>query len=556
MKRLLTTVLAFSVALILIHSSAVFGEVPTGKLELLTLQDIYHNGDKIFIEGKGFAENDELVAVALVVYNDDGSIDYKILKNHDLLIDFSGNLAGFAIIEGIDETDKFAQFAISTKYSSVVPTKKFAVQGDLSPFSNQMITGAGDFPSIEAGNFSFTEAGGDNIADLNERFDIVTPNIGWTPDVFLCFRREYSTGDGSGTPIASVSLPIADLEIVGIQLQGFVNNGSTAYNTLTQTMRLDVMDGTFLFGTSTNYFRTFADVIPPNLASAYATDLNTIRLVFDEEVNEIGALDASYKFDFGGTVTGVTASSISPVGSQPTDTWDLTISGLTNRDVGDLTIRYDSTNTSPSPPDTGVLEDAAGNEVKGNSFGSYITVQDSISPATPVLTAPIDSAYFEGGTVDWSATAESGSQDPSISFLELQGSNNGSNWVNTGSQDTDTGDENYSGSFTLGTQYAYYRVRAVDDQGNESFSGSTINYQNAHHISITSSPISEPVGTFEDQVTFQVRDAYGNAENVTQTFPLSMVAGTGTGSFRLTPTGGTITFVNLSGAGRRMLSKT
>ncbi|MEJ2048537.1 MAG: hypothetical protein P8Y60_01595, partial [Calditrichota bacterium] len=290
------------------------------------------------------------------------------------------------------------------------------------------------------------------------------------------------------------------------------------------------------------------DTNPPGLVLAYAIDLNTIQLVFDEPVNEIGALDASYKFDFGGTVTGVTASSISPVGSQPTGTWNLTISGLTNRDVGDLTIRYDSTNTSPDPPNTGVLEDAAGNEVKGNSTGSYITVLDSIPPATPVLTAPIDSANFEGGTVDWSATAESGSQDPSLSFLELQGSNDGSNWVNTGSQDTDTGDENYSGSFTLGTQYAYYRVRAVDVHGNESYSGSTINYQNAHHISITSSPISEPVGTFEDQVTFQVRDAYGNAEAVSQTFLLSMVAGTGTGLFRLTPTGSDIPYISLTGA--------
>jgi len=537
MKKLLMKFLVFSVVLLMLSTTVVLAEVPTVKLKLLTSQEVYQNGDKVSVEGKGFAENDKSVIAVLIVHNANGSIDYKILQDQDLTIDASGNIIGSATIEGIDETDRFAQFVVSAKYSSVVPTEKFAVQGDLPNFSTQMNT--------EAGTFSFTEAGGDNIADLNEQFNITTPNSGWTPPTILpllCFRREYSTGDGSGSPVASASLPVADLQIVGDQLEGFTNNGSQAYDPSTQTMRLDVFDGSFTFGTSTNYFRTFADTIPPNLTSAYATALDTIKLVFDEAVSEVGGGDAAAKFDFS-LGSGVSASAVLPVGTEPTTMWNLVISGLTDRSVSNLTVAYDSLNTGSTE-----LEDGAGNIVKNTS--PAITVADSIAPGATTLRNSANSAALTVGefigntTYILYARVTDGANDPSLDGVVFEGSDNGTSWAAIGTDTSVTAsgsDADFSvvwACSTAATQYKILRASAFDNAGasgtnnaldaDDNVTFSTVvgtpadnlnnNFEDSYRAVITSvspDPISASSGSVRSQITMEVQNNYGTPTNTT-----------------------------------------
>ena len=528
MKRLQTTVFL----LILFSSSLMSANARLATVTINHSNQVVQAGDKINISGQNFVANDEVVAVQITLLDNEKRIISNVFSSdYDLNIDKFGTLTGSLTIDKIYQGTSSLEVLIFTKNTDVKNSNSLIARG----------YGFSDPPIIEStGTASISDAtfgNNDGIAQNDEVLSI--SGSGWGTSTLLGTAQLEFTDIAGTISNGQQSFAASTADISGGILSGTLTTTSN-YNSGTQSIRARVV--TTIFETAESNALPVPDTNPPGLAFAYATYLDTIQLVFDEPVSEVG--NALNNITFSGTVgSTLTPGDLYPIGAEPTTTWNVSLVGggiLNNRAVNDVTVAYNHNSDGDS------LLDASGNEVESTSPDSV--VHDSIPPADPVLTAPIDSANFEGGTVDWSATAETGSQDPSLSFLELQGSNDGSNWVNTGSQDTDTGDENYSGSFTLGTQYAYYRVRAVDDQGNESYSGSTINYQNAHHISITSSPISEPVSTFEDQVTFQIRDAYGNAENVTQTFPLSMIAGSGTGLFRLTPTGGDVTFVNLTNA--------
>ena len=134
MKRLLTTVLAFSVSLLLINSSIALGKVPAAKLELLTLKDVYQSGDKVYISGEGFQDNEEIMAAVIDVYNEDGTSNIKPIKQSELEINSQGKLSGTIVLEGVDIDDRFAQISIFTKNTNTLPSEKFQVLGNLPPF--------------------------------------------------------------------------------------------------------------------------------------------------------------------------------------------------------------------------------------------------------------------------------------------------------------------------------------------------------------------------------------------------------------------------------------
>jgi hypothetical protein len=509
--------------------------IPTAQLELQTIQSIYQNGDKIELSASGFAVGDRIVAAVLIVNNIDGSYDYKIIGDHNLSLDPKGELSGSLTLTGIDENDISAQIAISSLKSSVIPTELFEVIGDIPNLATHM--------NNESAPFAFTEASGDNVAQLNEQFNITTPNSGWTGAVVLCFRREYSTGDATGTPIASVSLSTANLAIAAGQLSGNTNNGTTAYNASTLTMRLDIMDGSFLFGTSTTFFATFADTIPPNLTAAYATSLDTIRLQFDEAVNEVGGGDASGKFDFGGTVgPSITASAVLPIGTEPTTMWNLVISGLTDRGVGNLTVAYDSTNTGATE-----LQDDANNIVRNTS--PALTVLDSIPPDSTVLRDSSNSVALTVGeflgntTYVLRARVLNGNLDSSMDGVVFEGSDNGSAWTTIGTDATPTtvvDSLDFEVTWNIATlgQFRVLRARAFDDAGASGSNGAldaddnvtasdevgsptngfNDNFEDTYRALITTvnpDPVEASTGTNRAQITIQLQNNYGGVVNTT-----------------------------------------
>ena len=275
---------------------------------------------------------------------------------------------------------------------------------------------------------------------------------------------------------------------------------------------------------------TVADTSTPTMvqASCYATSLNTLALVFSEDVTESNG-DCGANF----TAGGVTGSSLTGSGTE----WTLTLSGnLASRGwTGNVIYDRDASANR--------LIDASSNEVADEH--TIATQSEQIDPDTPSMVTPIISSDFSSGTVSWTGTADDGATDPSLVAVRLQGSANDSDWTTVDS-DTDLGDGNYAGSYSPGTEYAYYRVLAEDDEGNTAASASVGSFLAAQRLDLAGTVDQQP-NTYEDQITLTVLDAYGNARNTTATVSLSKVSGSGTVTFRETVGGSNITTIDLVG---------
>lgn len=485
----------------------------TAELKINTIQSIYNNGDRIEISGSGFASNDKIIAALMIIQNDDYTIDLKILQNNQISLDESGNMSGFVILEGIDRTDRWAQILVSTLNSNVVPTKKVEVSGDLEHFSTKKV-GRG-------GTFSFSEESSDDIAQLNEQFDIDIPNTGWTGNVLACVRREY---DNTDTEIATVGLSIGNLSISGGQLNGSTNNGSTTYQANTDSIGLGVLDGSFLFGNSTNGYST-VDNVAPKLIFAAATALDNIFLTFNEPVNEGG--NAHNNFTINGAT--VTISDLAPVGSEPTINWNLTLSsGFSDRGVSGVTISY----ASGSPTDS--VADEAGNEVADTTG---VVVQDSIPPAATAIRNSNNNTLTIGeflGSSNYTLRAHvaNGSDDTSLDRVEFEGSDNGTSWTNIGTDDTSNVDFEYD--WTIGaTRFKMFRAHAFDTNGNETISivvgsatdGTNDNFEDTYQAIITDvvpDTIGASSGSIRSAVVVGYQNNYGDAVN-TMGFDITFV---------------------------------
>lgn len=264
-----------------------------------------------------------------------------------------------------------------------------------------------------------------------------------------------------------------------------------------------------------------ADTTPPSLvvAGCYATSLTTLRIQVLESVSESGG-DCGGNFSVTGDGIAGSIAGTSLTSSSST-VWTLTLaSSLPDRDWQG-TVSYDRDASAME------LRDAAGNEM---ADGHNVTAtSEKIAPANPTMTFPISTSDLSGATIAWTGTANSSATDPSIASVALQGSLNGASW-STLSTDSDVSDGSYGATWTVGTQYNYYRLLAMDDQSNSAASSSSADFQAKQRL-VLSGTVNEAVNTFEDMVTATITDAYGNTESGTHTLSLSKVSGTGSVTF-------------------------
>jgi hypothetical protein len=305
----------------------------------------------------------------------------------------------------------------------------------------------------------------------------------------------------------------------------YINTAETMVAAGGATTLINVNPGS---GIGFGYGLPIVDVTAPTMiaASTYATALDTVQVVLLESVTEeTGDCGANFEFTgdgIGGTLTGSSMYRVSG------NIWRVAIDGTLPDRNWQGTVTYDQDNS------TSQLEDLSGNEVADGH--NIATTKEEIPPAAPVLVTPAITTDLSGGTVAWTGTADDGGTDASLASVQLQGSNNDINFTAIGSVDSNTGDTSYSGSYVLGTQYAYYRLVATDDQGITAVGTSVGSFQAKQRL-VFSGDTSEPVNEDEDQITVSIHDAYGNLEVATHTVSLSKVTGSGSVTFRDTQGG-------------------
>ncbi|HFE65123.1 MAG TPA: hypothetical protein ENK14_12035, partial [Caldithrix sp.] len=481
------------------------------------------------VQGKDFQPLDKIRSVVVFAYDYGGNlINRMYIADYELYCDTSGRLFGKIPTAGIPAEASRLHVKIATAESGIV-------EADFNfDLNTQPVQPMSPPTSVTIDD----DQNGSGTADPGEVIKFSGSGWGGTA-IRRFYQKEYSDIGGTNL-LATVRIRDYSSKISGGDLSGNYTTPSS-FTAGAKSIRINLIDDASSEATSAPYIIAESD--PPEITSSTAINLMTIQVVFDESLYEKNG-DAGERFILTGSdVSGVSISSLEPVGSEPTDTWNIILnSNLADRDPDGVTVAYDSTTSSSDPQ----LQDPAGNQVKNESSSG---VADGIAPADPTRISPSATDDFESGVVKWSATADDNTTDPSISYLQIEGSDDLSSWTAVGSQDNSVTSTSYQGSYSPGVEYAYYRIMAVDDQGNESYSSVTVKYQDAHHLSITSDPVNEPVNMFEDQVTFEVRDAYGNLETVTKTVDLSMLSGTGTPTFRQTPTGSDITQIDLVNAG-------
>jgi hypothetical protein len=293
-----------------------------------------------------------------------------------------------------------------------------------------------------------------------------------------------------------------------------------------------------LTGVGFSYGDMEFDTTEPTMvdASCWATALNTVRIVMSEDVSESGGdTGASFALTGGGISGSIAGTSL----TQTSGTlWTLELaSNLPNR-YWTGTITYDR------DAQAAMLVDGAGNEVPDGE--TAVTTTERIPPANPTMTLPVSTTDLSGGTVNWTGTADAFATDNSMASVALQGSTDGTSWaaLNT---DSNTADSNYSGSWTIGTEYNYYRLLATDTNGQSTASSMSTDFQQKQRL-VLAGTVDQEINTYEDQITVTIHDAYGNAETGTHTVSLTKTSGSGTVTFRETPAGSNTSVVDIDGA--------
>ncbi len=292
-----------------------------------------------------------------------------------------------------------------------------------------------------------------------------------------------------------------------------------------------------LTGVGFSYGDMEFDTTEPTLvdASCWATALNTVRIVMSEDVSESGGdTGASFALTGGGITSSIAGTSL----TQTSGTlWTLELaSNLPNR-YWTGTITYDR------DAQAAMLVDGAGNEVPDGE--TAVTITERIPPANPTMTLPVSTTDLSGGTVNWTGTADAFATDNSMASVALQGSTDGTSWaaLNT---DSNTADSNYSGSWTIGTEYNYYRLLATDSNGQSTASTMSTDFQLKQRLMLAGT-VDQALNTYEDQITVTIHDAYGNAETGTHTVSLTKTSGSGTVTFRESPEGSNTSVVDIDG---------
>jgi hypothetical protein len=529
MKRLLTTVFLLSLFLL----SAISADAQFASVKIDNSNQVVLAGDKISVSGQNFVANDEIIAVEITMLDTDSRIVSNMFsRNYDLVVDGFGNLSGSLTVDKIYQSTSTLEVLVFTKNTNVRNSNRLRAEGyDFLDPSVIEALGTTNISDATTGN-------NDGIAQNSEVLTI--SGTGWGTSTLLAVVQLEFT-DAAGTiSNGQQSFAASTATISGGVLSGTVTTTST-YNTGTQSIKAQVVTNIFEIGYSNVLL--VPDITPPKLTLAYATYLDTIQLVFDEPVSEVG--NALNNITFGGTVgTSLTPGDLYPVGSQPTTTWNISLVGggiLSNRAVGDVTVAYNHTSDGDS------LIDAAGNEVETTS--PILVVHDSIPPAPPTLRDQTNSVslsvsnFIGNSTYELFARVLDGAiSDASLDGVVFEGSNDSTQWTALGTDTSITASGN-DADFSIiwdvsvsGNRYRILRARAFDGAGangmnnaldtddnvtsspvvGKIFSAFNNNFRDNYRaliISVNPGTITASTGSDRSQITIQIQNNYGIAVN-------------------------------------------
>ncbi|MFH1862033.1 MAG: hypothetical protein ABH878_04395, partial [bacterium] len=495
------------------------------------------NGDSVLLQGSGFLPNEVLTNFGVLAhFEDQGSLIYRGFDLSNLTV--TTNSAGefrreipLDMLSGIRGRIILSLYyegrALLSDYLTVHDTGEYRQHELDSGVGTLIFDNVPDY--IHGGDGEYPVVNGDNVPIGSNA------SGGWSGDIFLVNLERYTTDNATGTSsaysLSSYSITFSSGDIVDGSTVGI-----TGLSITYQSIRLSVVVwdapnyGTIIGATTTGTTRevnwlSTKDEQSPNVLSAYANDLPSIVVTFDEAVttpsNNSEAID-NWTVTFNGTKA---VSALSPLGSSGTTTVTLTVADLGDRGA---------TPTVAFTRNTAEFKDATGNSCLSTT--PYVTAADSIVPATPTLTSPTTTDDLSGGTLTWAASPGSGT-DNSLARMVLQGCV--SVWDSL-TQDTSSP---YGGTWTITTQYNWYRVKAVDTNGNIASSAASVDFQNAHHLDLDA-PAAGTVNTETGAFTVTVRDNYGNPESVTQTIGLSTTSSGGT--FRAVSGGPSVGSINIT----------
>lgn len=494
---------------VLLFSAALFArEAQLATIEVQNPEQVYRNGDVVYLSGSNFEVNDRIGSVIINIYNTSKKlIEIKVAESFNLAITDNGNLTGSVKVEGIHSDAQFFQIILNAEKSNVRGTNLFQVEGN-SPL------GAGSGDQI-FGSLTVADNSGDGIAQTSEQLNLSGSSSQNT--IFSATIEEFTSADGTTGSLGTTSISFASASAAGGTFSGFVNSlGSYQATAKSIKVFIATHDGAFGgFDFSTSNALLTPDTDPPGLVSATATSSTNIRVVFDEAVQANGSPgNSEFSFtNFGGNI-----SAVSIVGG-PTlsTTWDLTVDSNPGTVSGTATIAY-----VPAGSGNG-LEDAAGNEVEATA--PAVNISDQVAPSAPTLTGPSLTDIFSG-SISFTATAQNSTEDGSLAEIRFQGSANGTTGWTTVATDNVVSDNNYAATYNYGTTYAYYRALAVDNANNTTASSVLGSLSDAYRIAITAS--ETPVFTNQTaEFTITIQNNYQEAATLgfTSTYNLTSDGG-------------------------------
>ncbi len=527
-------IIAILCAVFALISSSLFAKgAEIAEVKVQDGKEIFRNGDVVNLTGSGFAALDEVYFVTLTLINDQRHIvGHVALTDYQLGIDANGQLSGSVTLKEMSAEATSIEVLVYAKNSNTRGSNWLKIEGEER--YNKDGNGVGQ---LTAGTVVVTDDGSqggagnnDGIAQVSEDLDL--SGSGWTGTLFAVAQREYSDVNGQELLFSS-PLSSANASLVGGNLTGFTTTTAT-YLAGTHSIRIGVTNNAV--ETTDSNVLLIPDATQPTISSAAAIALDTIQVVFDEEVIETG--DATARFSFSGTdATGLSVAALVSADGDTSTTWNLALNTDLPDGSPDLTVTY---NTDAGA--LNMLADVFDNQV---TDGSNVAVDDSVGPNAPTMTNPGNLTLMDGASVALTATADDGTTDPSMASVRFEGSDDLLSWTDLGS-DTDVSDATYSVTHTFGTQFAYYRAVTIDASGNETPGTETVDLSDGFRVEITSfvSPVAAGV---RSQFTIEIQNNYAIATTVGINLNFDLTSDQGTGSFFNVATGGTaVSSINIT----------
>lgn len=421
-----------------------------------TYSEPVQNGDIIIVKLPPSVKESGVKYIFLLKKNESVQSwqEYELLEGGS---PFGNNAARTIQIDGLDVNDAQATLWIVFEDGTILQLgKSFRVIGS-EPEND---------PPIDAGTFTIADSTGGTF----DAADTAKATGSGFSASELIFFGSFEERDASDNTITTTVAPTGNLSVDGSgNLSGYSVRNGTAFNSNAVKISLFLFFSSSGSVTSSNRL-TITETDPPGLLQAYATALDTIRLVFDEPVSEAGNAHTKFKFS-GNDTAGLVIGDLIPIGSQPTANWKLYLSsGMSNRGVGDVKIGYSQSAGGANDS----LYDPAGNHMEDTNPDS--TVQDSIPADVTTLrdssnTVALSISNFIGNsTYVLRARVSNGNNDSSLDGVIFEGSDDGSAWTTIGTDGTPTANgsnADFEVTYNVSTlgQFKVFRARAFDDAG-------------------------------------------------------------------------------------------